>query len=127
MASLKERLIDKALRATTNKPVWGIVDKVGKGTKANYDASKKMLTFCFNRGPESTTEQLKRLREQLMGELRALGYESRMKYNGEVLVENVAEEDVKVVTKNHKVVIHLNSRLADKKDKTDQPPDSEPA
>ena len=43
-----------------------------------------------------------------MKELKELGYVSRMKYNGEVVVDNVQESDVVLVKKNHKLVIHLN-------------------
>lgn len=95
------------MRETIDKPVWGVVDKVGKGTKATYEPSKKTLTFCFKRGPETSSEQLRAQRELLLKELKELGYVGRMKYNGEVLVENVAGENVTLVNKNHKLVIHL--------------------
>ncbi len=110
------------MRDTIDKPVWGQVEKIGKGTKANYDPSKKTITFCFNRGPETTSELLRASRELLMKELRDLGYPSRMKYNGEVLVENVAEEDVVIVNKNHKLIIHLNSKLVGEKEKSSSEP-----
>ncbi len=93
-----------------SKPIWGQTDKIGKGTKANYDATKQILTFCFNRGPNMTSEDLRKSREKLMSDLKKLGFDSRMKYNGEVIVENVAETDVVLVTKNHKLLIHLNER-----------------
>jgi hypothetical protein len=92
------------------------VEKIGKGTKANYDADKKTLTFCFNRSPHTTSEVLRKLRERLMEELKELGYASHMKYNGEVIVDNVAEEDVVLVKKNHKLIIHLNKKQAEEKD-----------
>jgi hypothetical protein len=97
--------------------VRGQVEKLGKGTKANYDPDKKIITFCFNRSPQTSSELLRTLRELLMKELRELGYDSRMKYNGEVVVENVAEEDVVLVKKNHKLVIHLNKKQVGEKGK----------
>jgi hypothetical protein len=105
------------MREVIEKTVWGQVEKIGKGTKANYDSAKKTITFCFNRGPQTSSEQLRAARELLMKELKDLGYSSRMKYNGEVLVENVAEEDVVLVRKNHKLMIHLNSKLIGEKQK----------
>ena len=45
-----------------------------------------------------------------MRELRELGYVGRMKYNGEVVVDNISEEDVVLVKKNHKLVIRLNKK-----------------
>jgi hypothetical protein len=105
------------MRTDTEKTIWGQTEKIGKGTKANYDSAKKTITFCFKRGPETTSEQLRAARELLMKELKDLGYLSRMKYNGEVLVENVAEENVVLLRKNHKLIIHLNSKLEPEKDK----------
>ncbi len=105
------------MREVIEKTVWGQVEKIGKGTKANYDSTKKTITFCFNRGPQTSSEQLRASRELLMKELRDLGYSSRMKYNGEVLVENVAEEDVVLVRKNHKLMIHLNQKQVGEKAK----------
>jgi hypothetical protein len=107
------------LRDTIEKPVWGQVEKIGKGTKANYDPAKKTLTFCFNRCPETSSELLRGSREKLMKELKELDYDSRMKYNGEVVVENVKEEDIVLVNKNHKLLIHLNRRSPDKKEQDD--------
>jgi len=92
--------------------VWGQVEKIGKGTKATYDEDKKTLTFCFNRDPHTTSEQLRALRERLMKELKEQGYASRMKYNGEVIVENVQPEDVVLERKNHKLLIHLTNKNA---------------
>jgi hypothetical protein len=98
------------LRDDSDKTIWGQVEKLGKGTKANYDPDKKTITFCFNRSPQTSGEQLRRLRERLMDELKEIGYASRMKYNGEVIIESVEEEDVVLVKKNHKLIIHLNDK-----------------
>ena len=111
------------MREPVDKTVWGQVEKVGKGTRANYDPDKKTITFCFKRDPYTTGEQLKKLRETLMKELKEVGYPSRMKYNGEVLVENVADEEVVQIRKNHKLVIQLKNRLiADKEKETPKEP-----
>jgi hypothetical protein len=96
--------------------MWGKVEKLGKGTKANYDSDKKIITFCFNRSPQTSSEHLRTLRERLMKELRELGYDSRMKYNGEVIVDNIAEDDVVLVKKNHKLIIHLNKKPVEEKE-----------
>ena len=106
------------MRDSSEKPIWGQVEKLGKGTKANYDPSKKTITFCFNRGPDTSSEVLRASRELLMKELKELGYASRMKYNGEVVVDNVTEENVVIVNKNHKLIIHLNNKQAGEKEKT---------
>ncbi len=98
------------MRDFNEKLEWGQVEKIGKGTKANFDSAKKVLTFCFNRGPETSSELLRTSRELLMKELSELGYASRMKYNGEVVVDNVQETDVVLVKKNHKLIIHLNNK-----------------
>ena len=102
------------MRETTEKLEWGQMEKIGKGTKANYNAEKKVLTFCFNRGPETSSELLRTSREHLMKELTELGYISRMKYNGEVVVDNVQESDLVLVKKNHKLVITLNKKQDEK-------------
>ena len=113
------------MRETNEKLEWGQVEKIGKGTKANYDSQKKLLTFCFNRGPETSSELLRASRERLMKELNELGYASRMKYNGEVVVDKVEENDVVLVKKNHKLMIHLNKKQADEKIKSpSESPDS---
>jgi hypothetical protein len=104
------------LRDSNEKRMWGQVEKLGKGTKANYDPDKKIITFCFNRSPQTSSELLRTLRERLIKELRELGYDGRMKYNGEVIVDNVAEEDVVLVKKNHKLIIHLNKKQVGEKD-----------
>jgi len=105
------------LRDSNENRIWGQVEKLGKGTKANYDPAKKIITFCFNRSPQTSSELLRTLRELLIKELRELGYDGRMKYNGEVVVENVAEEDVVLVKKNHKLVIYLNKKQVGEKEK----------
>jgi hypothetical protein len=110
------------LRDIAEKTFWGQVDKIGKGTKANYDPSKKLITFCFNRSPQTTSEVLRKARESLMKELKELGYSSRMKYNGEVLVENIAEEDIVLIKKNHKLIIHLNKKQVGEKEKDPSEP-----
>jgi hypothetical protein len=104
------------LRDSNEKRIWGQVEKLGKGTKANYDPDKKIITFCFNRSPQTSSELLRTSRELLMKELRELGYDGRMKYNGEVVVENVAEEDVVLVKRDHKLIIHLNKKQVGEKD-----------
>ena len=90
--------------------MWGQVEKIGKGTKANYDPEKKTITFCFNRSPEVSSDLLKKSRGQLTQELKELGFVSRMKYNGEVVVDNIAKEDVVLEKKNHKLIIRLNKK-----------------
>ena len=106
------------MRETGEKVEWGQVEKIGKGTKANYNSQKKVLTFCFNRGPETSSESLRASRELLMKELSELGYPSRMKYNGEVVVENVEENMVVLLRKNHKLVIRLNKKQEEEKAKS---------
>lgn len=105
------------MRGFNRKRMWGQVEKIGKGTKANYDPDKKIITFCFNRSPQTSSELLRKLRELLMKELRELGYYSRIKYNGEVVVDNIAEEDVVLVKKDHKLIIHLNKKQVGEKEK----------
>ena len=105
------------MRDSNGKPIWGQVERIGKGTKANYDPDKKTIVFCFNRSPQTSSELLRKLRELLLSELRELGSAGRMKYNGEVIVENIAEEDVVLVKKNHKLIIHLNKKQIGEKEK----------
>ena len=105
------------MRDSNEKRIWGQVEKLGKGTKANYDPDKKIITFCFNRSPQTSSELLRTLRERLMKELRELGYHGRVKYNGEVVVDNIAEEDVVLFKKNHKLIIHLNKKQIGEKEK----------
>ena len=125
MALLNERNSKvKTLRDSSDKVIWGHVEKLGKGTRANYDPDKKTITFCFKRGSQISSEQLRKLREVLMKELKELGYGSRMKYNGEVLADNIETEDVVLVRKNHQLLIQLNKKqsAADKeKDLSKEP------
>ena len=105
------------MREPIEKVVWGHMEKLGKGTRANYEANKKTITFCFKRGPETSGDELRKLREQLMTELKELGYDSHMKYNGEVIAENIAEEDVVLTRKNHQLSIRLNKKGSGNKEK----------
>jgi len=98
------------LKDSNEEAMWGQVEKVGKGTKANYDPEKKTITFCFNRSPDASSDILKKSRERLMQELKELGFVGRMKYNGEVVVDNIAKEDVVLEKKNHKLIIRLNKK-----------------
>ena len=111
------------MRYPVDKVVWGRVEKFGKGTRANYEADKKTITFCFKRDLQTSSEQLRKLREQLMSELKELGYASRMKYNGEVIAENIDQEDVVLTRKNHQLLIRLNKKGsgAKEKDSSEQP------
>jgi hypothetical protein len=104
--------------------VWGKVENLGRGTKANYDPERKMLTFCFDRNPQMSGDALKALRGLLISELKDLGYDGRMKYNGEVVVEGIAEEDVVLVKKNHKLLIHLNKKNVGKKEESSSDPET---
>jgi hypothetical protein len=97
--------------------MWGRVEKLGKGTKANYDSDKKIITFCFNRRPHISIDLLRTSRELLVKELRELGYDGRIKYTGEIVVDNIAEEDVVLVKKDHKLIIHLNKKQIGEKEK----------
>ncbi len=105
------------MRESTDKVVWGHVEKIGKGTRATYDPSKKTMTFCFKRDAETTSEQLRKLRETLMTELKELGYNSRMKYNGEVIADNIEEQEVVLERKNHQLNIQLNKKGSGKEEK----------
>ena len=105
------------MRETIDKVVWGHVEKLGKGTRANYESDKKTITFCFKRDPQTSGEQLRKLREKLMSELKELGYVSRMKYNGEVIAEDISEEDVALTRKNHQLSIRLNKKGSGAKEK----------
>jgi len=98
------------MRDSNDKVVWGQVEKIGKGTRASYDSDKKTVTFCFTRNLQTLSEQLRKQQETLMNELKELGFAGRMKYNGEVVVDNVENEDVVLVRKNHKLVIHLGKK-----------------
>ncbi len=105
------------MRDSNEKSPWGHVEKLGKGTKANYDPDKKTITFCFNRSPQTSSELLRKERELLIKELQGLGYASRVKSNGEVVVDNIEQEDVVLVKKNHKLIIHLNNKQVGEKEK----------
>ena len=105
------------MRDSSEKTIWGQAEKLGKGTKANYNPEKKIITFCFNRSPQTSSELLETSRELLMKELKELGYTSRMKYTGEVVVDNISEEDVVLLKKNHKLIIHLNKKQVGEKEK----------
>jgi hypothetical protein len=110
------------LRESTEKVIWGQVEKIGKGTKANYEPEKKTITFCFKRGPQTSSELLRSERELLMKELKELGYVSRMKPNGEVIVDNILPENVVLVRKSHKLIIHLNNKQAAEKEPSSPQP-----
>ena len=105
------------MRDPVEKVVWGHVEKLGKGTRANYEPEKKTITFCFKRDAQTTSEQLRKLREQLMSDLKTLGYVSHMKFNGEVIAENIAEEDVILTRKNHQLSIRLDKKGSGVKEK----------
>ena len=105
------------MRDSNGKTMWGRVEKLGKGTKANYDSDKKIITFCFNRSPHISSDLLRTSRELLVKELREWGYDGRIKYTGEIVVDNIAEEDVVLVKKDHKLVIHLNKKQIGEKEK----------
>jgi hypothetical protein len=105
------------VRDVSDKTIWGHLEKLGKGTRANYDSDKKTITFCFKRDPQTSGEQLRKLRETLMNELKELGYTSHMKYNGEVIADNIEKEDVALVKKNHQLIIHLNKKPSEDKEK----------
>jgi hypothetical protein len=103
------------LNDLNEEPVWGQVDKIGKGTKANYDPVKKTITFCFNRSPQASSEILRKSREKLMQELKELGFANRIKHNGEVVVDGIAKEEVALEKKNHKLIIRLNKKPNEQK------------
>ena len=105
------------MRDTSDKTIWGRVEKLGKGTRANYNPDKKTITFCFNRDPQTSSEQLKTSRELLIKEIKELGYTSRIKYNGEVVANNIEDEDVTLIKKNHQLIIHINKKQSEDKEK----------
>lgn len=98
------------MKDSNEEAIWGQVEKIGKGTKANYDPEKKTITFCFNRSPETSSDLLKKSRDRLSQELKEIGLVGRIKSNGEVVVDNVAKEDVVLEKKNHKLIIRLNKK-----------------
>jgi hypothetical protein len=103
------------LKDSNEEAMWGQVEKIGKGTKANYDPEKKTITFCFNRSPDASSEILKKSRDRLIQELKEIGFVSRIKFNGEVVVDNVVKEDVVLEKKNHKLIIRLNKKQTEEK------------
>ncbi|HYA77359.1 MAG TPA: hypothetical protein VEF91_01440 [Verrucomicrobiae bacterium] len=103
------------MRDSNDKVVWGQVEKIGKGTRASYDPDKKTVTFCFTRNLQTSSEQLRKQRETLRNEINELGFTSRVKYNGEVVVDNVKDEDLVLVRANHKLIIHLNKKQSAEK------------
>jgi hypothetical protein len=105
------------MRDTIDKTIWGRVEKLGKGTRANYNPDKKTITFCFNRDPQTTSEQLKTSRELLIKEIKELGHNSRTKYNGEVVADNIEQADVALIKKNHQLIIKINKKQAEDKEK----------
>jgi hypothetical protein len=105
------------MRDTSDKTIWGRVEKLGKGTRANYNPDKKTITFCFNRDPKTTSEQLKTSRELLIKEIKELGYNSRTKYNGEVVADNIEQADVALIKKNHQLIIKINKKQSEDKEK----------
>jgi hypothetical protein len=107
----------------SEKVLWGQVEKIGKGTRANYDPYKKTITFAFTRCPETSTEKLKTLRGRLVNELKELGYSSFVKFNGEVVADKIEAENVVLVKKNHKLIIQLkNKQSQDKENATSKGP-----
>lgn len=98
------------MKDSDEEAIWGQVEKIGKGTKANYDPERKTITFCFNRSPEASSDILKKSRERLIQELKEQGFVSRVKNNGEVVVDNIAKEDLVLEKKNHKLTIRLNKK-----------------
>ena len=103
------------MKDSDKEAIWGQVEKIGKGTKANYDPERKTITFCFNRSPEASSDILKKSRERLIQELKEQGFVSRVKYNGEVVVDNIAKEDLVLEKKNHKLTIRLNKKQTSEK------------
>ena len=89
--------------------------KSAKAPKQTTTLTKKPSLSAFNRDPQTSSEQLRTSREPLMKELKELGYASRMKYNGEVIVDNIEKEDVVLVKKNHQLIIHLNNKRSGKR------------
>jgi hypothetical protein len=98
------------MRDTSTKTIWGIMEKFGKGTLAKYDPDGKTITFCFSKNSKTS-------RELLIKTVKELGYSGYIKDNGEVVSENVAEEDVVLVKKNHQLMIHVNKKESGDKEK----------
>ena len=98
------------MRDTSDKTIWAIIEKFGKGTLANYNPDRKIITFCFSKNSETS-------RELLIKTLQELGYTGYIKNNGEVVSENVEKEDISLVKKNHQLIIHLNKKPSEDKEK----------
>ena len=98
------------MRDTSDKTIWGMIEKFGKGTLGNYDPDGKTITFCFSKNSKTS-------RELLIKALQELGYSGHIKNNGEVVSENVEKEDVVLVKKNHQLIIHLNKKQSGDKEK----------
>ena len=93
------------MRDTSVNTIWGIIEKFGKDTLANYNPDRKTITFCFSKNSKTS-------RELLIKTLQELGYTGHIRNNGEVVSENVEKEDVALVKKNHQLIIHLNDKLS---------------
>jgi hypothetical protein len=93
----------ESVRDSSDKTVWGFMEKFGKGTLANYNPDKKTVTFCFSKNSKTS-------RELLVKTLQELGYACSIRNNGEVVSENVEKEDIALVKKNHQLIIHLNKK-----------------
>ena len=102
------------MKDSDKETIWGKVERIGNGTKANCYSEKKTITLCFNRSPEASSDILKKSRERLIQELKEQGFVSRVKYNGEVVVDNIAKEDLVLEKKNHKHTIRLNKKQTQK-------------
>ena len=98
------------MRDTSNKTIWGIIEKFGKDTLANYNPDRKTITFCFSKNSKTS-------RELLIKTLQELGYTGYIRNNGEVVSENVEKEDIALVKKNHQLIIHLNKKPSGDKEK----------
>jgi hypothetical protein len=98
------------VRDTSDKTIWGFIEKFGKGILANYNPDRKTITFCFNKNAKTS-------RELLIKTLQELGYTGYIRSNGEVVSENVEKEDISLIKKNHQLIIHLNKRPSGDKEK----------
>jgi hypothetical protein len=98
------------MRDTSNKTIWGIMEKFGKGTLANYNPDRKTITFCFSKNSKTS-------RGLLIKTLQELGYTIYIRNNGDVVSENVEKEDVSLIKKNHQLMIHLNKKPSGDKEK----------
>ena len=98
------------MRDNSDKTIWGIMEKFGKGTLANYNPDRKTITFCFSKNSKTS-------RELLIKTLQGLGYSGHIRDNGEVVSENVEKEDITLIKKNHQLIIHLNKKPSADKEK----------